>query len=1089
MKASKTVSGKSLFKLGLDVGPGAIGWSMLKITAGGPVEIAGTGAVIFEADSALASSRRQKRSLRRHVRATRQRMDRLAKLLCHIGAIPAAMLTAKHRAGGGSPCPWLMAASVLASDGVKILSWPELWDVLRWYAHNRGYEDMTIRETKQSDGAAKAAIEAEKNTEKVENAKAALAQYKTTTMAETICKVLNQDPLAPRTGTTESYKAKNMAFPRETVRDEVIRILAAHRGKLPGVDEKFIATVMLDARITPVPELKLPKRYEGGLLFGRLAMRYDNSILRICPITGTKTPNKKSLEFLRFRWAEVLANITLGASDQATRPLNKTERAAVHLDMLKEGYLDVSGLKLAVRNLPGWISDNLDQFFMHPDSREMLILDPVEKFIHGHKTISAVWPILPSRLQARLRRKWRRAKSSNLPSIREEAKLLGGDIVNFDAIVEGLVTEGTKTKGKKVALTRTAFLNLPLDARRELTKLDGRAPYERKLMQKAADEIMAGGHPRGKGGCLEETEAIRQRRDGLTLDQQTNNHMVRHRLAILQRLVEHLIADPAYCNGDATSIESITVEVNRDLQTMSGLTNKEKAMAMGLRLHSTKAASAHLEENLPAGTNINGSLIRKAVIAMDLDWTCPYTGKKYDAIDLVNGRVDKDHIIPRSQRQTDSLSSLAITFSEVNKWKGNRTSSQFIGDVARSGSAQVPDASHLSLFTPAQFEAHAGKLNTRGSPDDQKRKRARKEWLLLEQFNPKAQTFTEGQLTQTSQLGRLAARAVLVPFTKRKLESPQVISVPGSVTGTVRRSWNLLGCLAQAMPAVLEADGSVKTKTEIRDITHLHHALDASVLALVSHFIPNRGDVWRLISARRVSERDMAQLAALDMLDFDNQGQFRLRDLDEKLKKQISAKLQERRVVQHVPADMSGMSVEENIRGIVRVDGETVTLTRRSRSPDGKLVTNVTTERSNKVIGMVSGGKLAALNGVLVLNGNYGVAILAPNATNAEPRFVVVPHERVWKRLQAIRAENGGKMPIVVRRGQIIDVPEGIYKGRWSVRSVKDNAGGVALDISLSDYISAAKAGSKFCKINVSLRTLIKCRMRVAASWLTGTLR
>ena len=50
----------------------------------------------------------------------------------------------------------------------------------------------------------------------------------------------------------------------------------------------------------------------------------------------------------------------------------------------------------------------------------------------------------------------------------------------------------------------------------------------------------------------------------------------------------------------------------------------------------------------------------------------------YEPIDFVTKRVDKDHIVPRSERASDSLDSLVITFSAINKWKGKRTAWQFV---------------------------------------------------------------------------------------------------------------------------------------------------------------------------------------------------------------------------------------------------------------------------------------------------------------------------------------------------------------------------------------------------------------------------
>ncbi len=134
-----------------DVGHSSIGWSVIAPKENEAPDILGCGVVIFEKDSALANQRRLHRSQRRHVRATRHRIARLEKLLAHLGVIPTPALTAKHAAAGGHHAPWLLAARVLASNGTRTLTWLELWDVLRWYAHNRGYDDSLSMTSDEAD--------------------------------------------------------------------------------------------------------------------------------------------------------------------------------------------------------------------------------------------------------------------------------------------------------------------------------------------------------------------------------------------------------------------------------------------------------------------------------------------------------------------------------------------------------------------------------------------------------------------------------------------------------------------------------------------------------------------------------------------------------------------------------------------------------------------------------------------------------------------------------------------------------------------------------------------------------------------------
>src|SRR5213595_3697164 len=129
--ASKKTSGD--LSLAFDVGHSSIGWAVLKNADAKAASILRCGAVIFPADDCLASQRRTFRRQRRHIRSTRQRIARMKALLAHLGVLSHEQL---HQPG--CAWPWQLAARVLR--GGPLLTWPELWDVLRWYAHNRGYD-------------------------------------------------------------------------------------------------------------------------------------------------------------------------------------------------------------------------------------------------------------------------------------------------------------------------------------------------------------------------------------------------------------------------------------------------------------------------------------------------------------------------------------------------------------------------------------------------------------------------------------------------------------------------------------------------------------------------------------------------------------------------------------------------------------------------------------------------------------------------------------------------------------------------------------------------------------------------------------
>jgi hypothetical protein len=1031
-------------ELSFDVGHSSLGWAVLQTNS--DVEIKGCGVVIFRADDCLASQRRGYRRQRRHIRSTRQRIKRMKALLAHLGVLSEEQLNRP-----GCAWPWKLAARVLA--GGKTLTWPELWDVLRWYAHNRGYD--ANRRWSASE------VDTEKeDTEKLENAKTLLDKHGVKTMAETFCKELGVDPLGAKSSSTMRFKGLNAAFPREIVENEVRRIL-----QVQGVEPQLAKALCDDGRAVACPAIRLPKRYVGGLLFGQLVPRFDNRIISKCPVSGDKVPSRNCREFLQFRWAMQLANVRVaGNGERELRPLSADERKNVDAKMRERGALTPTEFKDAVRSASGCVRDNLETMLMHPDAKEALLLDPVQKALSADR-VSTLFAKLPARIQKRARGQLRRGKTLVLGE-------LGKGTPEFEAEVQRILDSAAgKGRKKDKALTRESLLGQRL----RVEKLSGRAAYSRGILRKAYDEVMAGKHPKEEGGCLFVTEQMRQAQLNRSLAEQTNNHLVRHRLLILERLQRDIINE--YAGGDKSRIGRVTIEVNRDLREMSGKTAKEKAQDLGLRIADHHRVAEKLAKALEGQTfdakpiSISAGLIRKARIAEDLGWTCPYTGQKYEPIDLVTRRVDKDHIVPRSQRMSDALEALVITFSAINKWKGKRTAMKFIED--EQGKA-VPDMPNLSILSATRYRQFVEGLEAfKGHGQDKQRKKKRKLLMLVRDYEEGE--FTPRDLTQTSQLVRLGAQVLKRPFIGEK-QQPVITSLPGFVTGVVRRGWNLLGCLSHACPQVMDEAGEVRTKTDIRHITHLHHALDACVLGLASHFIPNNGSVWELIVKRNLSDAEKLQLRALGIFDFSSEG-FRLADVPDTLKQQLRQQLGERRVVQHVPKRMSGLRVEQNVWRVLEVKDGEAKLQQRMRQPDGtRPKSPPKVEKVTKLLGIEPQGdsKLQALKGALVIPDNFGVAL--------DPQPGIIPFHKVWTRLQERKKTNGGKMPRVLRNGQLISVPSGRYKGVWRVFSAKAT---LTLDLGAPDIVRLESRGDRQ-KREVQLKTLLKDGMTVLTTPLTG---
>jgi hypothetical protein len=1063
--------------LAFDVGHSSIGWAVLQTKGPLPLDIniLGCGAVVFRADDCLASSRRAYRRQRRHIRSTRRRISRMKLLLKHLGVLTDAELNKP-----GCAWPWKLAAQVL--QGGTLLKWPELWDVLRWYAHNRGYDGN------RRWSAAEAEAQSE-DSEKEANARTLMGKHGTKSMAETFCGMSGIDPLGKKKSTNltgdKRPKGQNAAFPREVVEREVREILQKHFGTLRGVDSNLERALLgrdnadkLAWTAVACPDLKLPRRYEGGLLFGQLVPRFENRIISTCPISGQKVPSRNCTEFLNFRWAMQLANIRVGKHrDRELRPLSDDERAKLDEKIRERGYLTAGELKDAVRSFTACERDNLDTMLMHPDAREALLVDPVQKLISSDG-LQPFWTLLPERTRKRLRGQWRRGRVFTLAQIRQQLGSIG-DVRPFDTELQRqLDAHNSKAKTKEKQTTREELLGQHFPSRS--LKLDGRAAFARPLLKQAYDDILAGKpHPKEERGCLFITEKIREEQLNRAIAGQTNNHLVRHRLLILERLLKDIVKEYAAAKNER--IAKITIEVNRDLREMSGMTAKQKAQDLGLRIANHHAVAEKLENAFAEERNgksipITAGLIRKARVAEDLGWRCPYTGMDYEPKHLLTRRVDKDHIVPRSDRASDSLDSLVITFSAINKWKGRRTAWQF---VSEEQGKPVPDLPNLSIMSLTRYRQFVEGLETyKGHDVDRRRKKRRKDLLLLPKYEEKE--FVPRDLTQTSQLVRLGAQVLKRAFSDCK-ERPVVISLPGSVTGAVRKPWKVLGCLSLANPQVLDESGEVRSKTEIRDITHLHHALDACVLGLASHFIPNNGRVWELIVKRNPNEVERRELMALGVFGFNAENRFEMRDVDSKLKEQIRQRLAEKRVVQHIPARMDGLRVEQNIWRVVVVKKDEVILRQRIRQPDGSRLEKVAEEKPIKLLGPSPAnghGKLAKNKGALIIPDNFGVSL--------DPQPTIIPFHKVWTRLTAIAKSNSGKPPRIIRNGQIIKIAGGKnFKGTWKVFSAKNNATGMALDIGSPDIVRL-KNKTVGHKINVRLATLTSDGLEIVKTPLTG---
>ena len=1012
----------------LDLGYASIGWAVAEENGREPI-VKGCGTVVFEPDKCLASDRRGYRRQRRHIRATRTRILRMKDYLMAQGVLTPAVAGLQHP----HPEPWRLAAQALR--GERVLTAPELWAVLLWYAHNRGYDGNRLWSAGRGE-------EDKEDTKKVQAAKDAMTQYGTTTMAETVLDIVTDgNPTGPA---LKDYKALNLAFDRLRTMQEVEDILRAHVGKLPGLTEEVVHALMADPKREPDALRawpKIPKAYLGGLLAGQIKPRFDNRLAPRCPIDDVKTPLKSCDAFLAFRWAELLSHVRVGFMGQPLRPLAPAELKALDEGVRKTGRYTARDFKKAVRDLIACDHDNLDALLSGPDTdKDMLVRYP------GLVQLDATFGIGNFRQDDEAQKALRRLSN----------RLAKGKEVLRDDILPLLVKDKSKKQFDKLSAS------LP----------SGRAPYSERVMRQAVAEIFTGKDPRAEGGILYRDATKEDPLPEKDIDRATNNHLVRHRIKILLRLLGDIVHD--YAENNPARIGKLFVEVARDIKDFSGKKKKEIDSEIASFRRSALQAAQKAAEALncdPAA--VTAGLTRKMRIAADLGYTCPYTGKTFDARDISSKTVDLDHILPRSQRTTDAMDALVLTFNAVNRLKGARTARQFIRDCGgQTVQATDPDGQVITLQirTEEQYLAAIDKLRCASSvPKEKKLFKQRIDKLKMLSVD-EVEGMTQGMLTQTSAIAKLAHRAILGWFKTHGCKPIRPILLPGRITKEVRTEYNLLGMLAQfdarLTKTFVDLDGVQKTKVvpkgDMRNLTHMHHAVDAIAILLAGTLISPQNRVWDLIAKRRQTEDEKDFLLQNGPFAWDSHGHLTLQRLSPAIERPIRDALGELRTVRYASKRLGRTVLEETQWRVERIENGRVFL----RQGHGKAA-----KRTDLSISAVYGlnpsggnGKLLRNKAVYVGDANYAIALTNPP--------VVLRERFVWRELQTLTAKNGGNAPKLLRKGDLVVIPEGERKGVWMVDSLMDKKRGIKINLTVP--YNAKSAYDPSCRWHeVTLATLI----------------
>ena len=946
-------------------------------------------------------------------------------------------------------------------------------------------------------------------------------------MAETICRELKLEEGkadAPMNVSTPAYKNLNTAFPRLTVEKEVRRILELSAPLIPGLTSEIMELIAQHHPLTTEQRgvlvhygIKLARRYRGSLLFGQLIPRFDNRIIGRCPVSWaqvyeaelkkgnseqnareraeklSKVPTANCPEFYEYRMARILCNIRADGE-----PLSAEIRRELMNQARQEGKLTKASLEKAISSRLGETETNVANYFtLHPDSEEALYLDPAVEVLKrsgiGETLSPSVCRLAANRL--------RRGKSVTPNYLLNLLKSRGESVEALEKKIEK--ERHQQANRKKAKKTDPDYAATPLKPR----YATGRAPYARPVLKKVVEETLDGedptrpargeGHPDGElkahDGCLycllDADSSVNQYQKERRLDTMTNNHLVRHRMLILDRLLKDLIQD--FAGGQKDRISRICVEVGKELTTFSAMDSKKIQRELTLRQKSHTDAVNRLKRDLP-GKALSANLIRKCRIAMDMNWTCPFTGATYGTHELEN--LELEHIVPHSFRQSNALSSLVLTWPGVNRMKGQRTGYDFVEQEQEN---PVPDKPNLHICSLNNYRELVEKLDDKkGHEDDRKRKKKRKALLMVRGLSHRHQLqnhdamkeigMTEGMMTQSSHLMKLACKSI-----KTSLPDAHIDMIPGAVTAEVRKAWDVFGVFKELCPEAADPVSGKILKENLRSLTHLHHALDACVLGLIPDIIPahHNGLLRRVLAMRRIPEKLIPQVrpvANQRHYVLNDDGRMILRDLSISLKENIREKLMEQRVVEHIPADMGGALLKETMQRVLSVQGNGEdAMVSLSKKKDGKKKKNQV--KASKLVGVFPEGasKLKALKAAIEIDDNYGVAL--------DPKPVVIRHIKVFKRIMALKEQNGGKPVRILKKGMLIHLTSSKdpkRTGVWRITSIKDNKGGIAISLQIPHSAVPRDKTHEFNWINVKLDTLLtKYRLEIYPTSYTGTPR
>lgn len=811
--------------LGLDLGVGSIGWSLITLDEGGhPAEILGMGSRIvplisdnkkqgsyftdFENGEGATKNqyRTMKRSARRGLDRYQQRRAKLSRLLNEFGL--------------GFPRP-LMSLSPLALWGLradaategKVISLAELGRVLYHLNQKRGYRHSKSDESSKQD------------TEYVAAVKTRYAELKneSLTIGQYMYRYLSAS--AERQADALScvhYRVKDQVYPREAYMEEFDRIMAVQQKAYPEVLTSVVLQKLRDC-IFFQRTLKSCKHLVSYCEFERKTREVQIPVVGADGTTSYKTkivdigpkvaPVSSPLAEVCRLW-ESINNIRIYYPDGAVYPLSLEHKQAFFNKLQESESLKFSDAKKIIGAKAKdklWCNDLLKSGIKgnrttatlrkliedYPQYKALLRFDlKQEDSCRVDLSTGEVLPLISvSYLNEPLYKLWHILYSV------AEREAMGNALRKQLGVEQGDLDKGLLDACMKIDFTKQGYCN---KSTKFMCKL---LPYlQQGYMYSEAADLAGYKHSDSKTKEELEYRALKPRIELLP-----KNSL---RQPIVEKVLNQMINLVNALKDKYGEIDEVRVELARELKM-----GREERKKYSNRNSKNEKDNKRVAKEISEFCTPTKNRIQKYKLWEEANRACIYCGKEITKPSLFSdGEAEIEHIIPRSVLYDDSMSNKTCACRSCNKAKNNRAAMDWV--LTQTEEFQTKYFNRL--------EELAKKSLSNG-----KRQR------LMTLLKDIPEDFIERHLRLTQYISRKATEIL-------KDGIRYVWSSEGSVTSTLRHLWGYDKILEDLnferyksmgeTQTVLVKRGSAEQEVErIKDWNkrkdHRHHAIDALVVA------------------------------------------------------------------------------------------------------------------------------------------------------------------------------------------------------------------------------------------------------------------